>query len=235
MKGKVDNPKHLLDSCIKAHQKQLIGFKGSSTANKKKLEEAMAPKHLAISLAGEPLIYPKINQLIKEAHKRGMTTFLVTNGLLPGKLAKIEPPTQLYLSLDAPNEDLFRKVDQCTLKDGWKRLNRSLSIMKSLKAKTRTTLRMTLIKGINMVEPENYASLIEKADPLFVEVKAYMNVGFSKMRLTLEHMPVHEEVKVFAQEIAKHCGYRIVDEKRESRVVLLMQKDFIGRMLQIPE
>lgn len=223
MKGKVDDPKKLVDSCILAHRKQLIGFKGSSTANKKKLGEAMDPKHLAISLAGEPLIYPKINQLIREAHKRGMTTFLVTNGLLPAKLARIEPPTQLYLSLDAPDELLFRKVDQSTLKDGWIRLDKSLRTLKKLKAKTRTAIRVTLIKDVNMVNPEGYAALISKADPDFLEIKAYMHVGFSQLRLKKEHMPTHEEVVSFAGQIGKRCGYRIVDEKTESRVALLMK------------
>jgi len=76
-----------------------------------------------------------------------------------------------------------------------------------------------------MVKPEHYAKLIEKAFPMFVEVKAYMFVGYSRQRLSLKNMPRHEEVKAFASEIIKYLPrYEIKDEKKESRVVLLARK-----------
>ncbi|MBD3310342.1 4-demethylwyosine synthase TYW1 [Candidatus Woesearchaeota archaeon] len=232
MRGKVDDPKKLVRECIEAQRKQLSGFGGNKMVNKKKFREAQDPNHLAISLAGEPLMYPKLNQLIRETHKQGMTTFVVTNALVPERLKEIEPPTQLYISLDAPDEELFSKIDRSRLKDAWKRLNKSLDIMKNLKNKTRTCIRITCINGLNMVKPEKYAELIRKADPLFVEVKAYMWVGFSQYRLEISNMPMHDEVRHFAEEIGKRCGYKVVDEKEESRVVLLMEKDFRGRKMK---
>ena len=72
-----------------------------------------------------------------------------------------------------------------------------------------------------MEDPEGYAKLIEKADPDFVEVKAYMCVGSSRERLTLEHMPSFDEVKQFAKKIGENCGREIVNESEISRVVLL--------------
>jgi tRNA wybutosine-synthesizing protein 1 len=104
--------------------------------------------------------------------------------------------------------------------------------MAGLREKTRTCLRMTLVKDLNMHSPENYAMLIKKANPLFVEAKAYMHVGYSRERLSIESMPSFDEVKKFAEEIGKSCGYKIVDEKENSRVVLLMQKDFPGRIMK---
>jgi len=94
-------------------------------------------KHFAISLSGEPTLYPKLNELIQLLHKRGYSTFVVTNGMEPDILAHLEPPTQLYLSVDAPNERLFRKIDQPQLPDGWLRLLKSLDILKKLGKTTR--------------------------------------------------------------------------------------------------
>jgi tRNA wybutosine-synthesizing protein 1 len=69
--------------------------------------------------------------------------------------------------------------------------------------------------------PELYAKLIEKANPTYIEPKAYMHVGFSRLRLSFENMPSHEEIRNFADDLAKETGYSILDEAKESRVVLL--------------
>ena len=45
-------------------------------------------------------------------------------------------------------------------------------------------------------------------------------------------MPFHNEVKEFAQQIAHHCNYKIIDEHPASRVVLLMKEDFPERMIK---
>jgi len=217
-----DDPKKLIQAAIKAQQKQISGLKGNKNINLKKFEQAQNPKHFAISLAGEPLIYKKLNQLIKELHKQGKTTFVVSNGLMPERLKNLEQPTQLYISIDAPNKELFNKIDKPTIKNAWQKLNKSLTILKKLKSKTRTVLRITLIKNMNMVEPENYAKLIKKANPMFVEIKAYMFVGASRQRLEIKNMPRHHEVKEFAKQILKYLKeHKLVDGKKESRVVLL--------------
>jgi wyosine [tRNA(Phe)-imidazoG37] synthetase (radical SAM superfamily) len=36
---------------------------------------------------------------------------------------------------------------------------------------------------------------------------------------------MHDEVIEFAEKIGKACGYKIVDEQKESRVVLLAKED----------
>ena len=231
IKGKIDTPEKIVDECIKAQRKQLSGFGGNSKVNRKKLKEAQEPKHFAISLAGEPTIYPKISELIKELKKRKITSFLVTNGMLPEVLAKMEMPTQLYVSVDAPNEKIYKKIDR-PVTGKWSNLLKTLKLLKKLKKKTRTVLRLTLVRNINITDAKDYAKLIKMAEPMFVEVKGYVAIGFSRARLGVAFMPLHSEVKKFAMEIGKYCGYKIVDEKKNSRVVLLMKKDRKDRIMK---
>lgn len=226
----IDKPKDILDQIPLQQRKLLSGIGGSEKVNKKLWKESDNPKHIAISLTGEPTLYPKLNEFIKEAHKRKYTTFLVTNGSTPKVLENLELPTQLYISIDAPNEKLFKKIDKPMKKTAWKDLMKSLEILKNLK--TRTCLRITLVKKLNMLEPENYAKLITKSQPLFIEIKAYMLLGESRKKLEKENMPSHKEVKEFTKEICKHCNYKIIDEHIPSRVVLLMKKDLKNRIMK---
>jgi len=101
-----------------------------------------------------------------------------------------------------------------------------------IREKSRTVLRFTLIKGLNMVYPEQWADIIKLSQPMFVEVKAYMWVGMSRERLEQSNMPLHDEVKDFASEIAKYADYKVIDEHEPSRVVLLMKEDFEGRVMK---
>lgn len=229
--AEVDDPKELIKNAVLMQRRQLVGFKGNPKTNMKKFTEAMEPMHFAISLAGEPTAYPRLKELIEELHKLGKTTFVVSNGMFPERLAEINP-TQLYVSISAPNELLFNEIAQPQLKKGWNLLIKSLGVLKRKREETRTTLRITLIKERNMVEADNYARLIELADPIFVEVKAYMHVGFSSYRLSPENMPSHNEVRDFAEKIAGFCNRKIVDESGPSRVVLLMkEEDFERRFI----
>ncbi len=72
-----------------------------------------------------------------------------------------------------------------------------------------------------MVNAEEYAEIIEKTKPRFVELKAYMAIGFSRERLGSDYMPTFEEIKQFAKKIEENSSYKIKDEKEDSRVVLL--------------
>jgi tRNA wybutosine-synthesizing protein 1 len=72
-----------------------------------------------------------------------------------------------------------------------------------------------------MLNPQEYADIINRSNPDFIEIKAYMYVGSSRDRLALENMPSNNDVKSFAESIAKLCGREIVDSAFESRVVLV--------------
>ncbi len=214
-----DEPKEIVKKSIEAQKRLLSGFPGSEY-NIKKWEEAQKPKQVAISLAGEPTIYPKLGELIKEFHKMEMSTFLVTNGTLPEKLKNLkELPTQLYVTLAAPDEETFNSLCKPNIKNAWEKLNQTLELLKQLD--TRTVIRLTLVKGHNMHSIEKYAELIKKAEPDFVEVKAFMSVGGARKRLEYEAMPFHEEIVNFAKKLGKLLKMKFADEQKESRVALL--------------
>ena len=234
MEGGIDNPEEIVLGTIEAQQRLLSGFGGNEKTSEEKFERAMEPQHVAISLDGEPTLYPKLPELIKEYKKKNFSTFVVSNGLLPERIGKLieESPTQLYISVDAPNEELFNIIDRPIIKNAWQGLMKTLSILPEIKKKSRTVLRFTLIKEMNMTNPEQWAEIIKLSNPTFVEVKSYMWIGMSRERLGQKNMPFHSEVKSFSEEITKHCGYRIIDEHEPSRVVLLMKEDFEGRVMK---
>lgn len=218
--GEYDDPKTIIDEAVKAQNNLLCGFFGNDKANKEKLEESKTPTNAAISLAGEPMLYPEIDELIAEFNRRNFTTFVVSNGQCVDKLKNLEnEPYQLYLSLDAPTKKIYNDICQPQISEGWDNLNQSLDTLASFNS--RTCIRTTCVKGRNMTNPEKYAELIKKASPDFVEIKAYMCVGSSRHRLTPDNMPTFDEVKSFAQKIGENCGKKIVNESEVSRVVLL--------------
>ena len=86
-------------------------------------------------------------------------------------------------------------------------------------------MRITLARDINLKNPEFYAKLVERAQPTYVEPKAYMHVGFSRLRLNYENMPLHKEIREFAFSLAEETGYNFLDESKDSRVVLISKLD----------
>jgi tRNA wybutosine-synthesizing protein 1 len=215
-----DSPEEIVEESIKAQLEILSGYKGNPETIQKKFKEALTPRHAAISLTGEPTLYRHIGELIQTFHRRGFTTFLVSNGTVPSALARLdEEPTQLYISVCAPDEEAFKHVCRPQIPRAWGKLNQTLGLLPSFKCPT--VIRITLVRGLNMKNIKGYAKLIEKANPTYIEPKAYMHVGFSRLRLGYECMPNHREIREFAMQIAKETSYNIIDESQESRVVLL--------------
>ena len=222
-RGPADDPKTILDEAVQAQKKLLNGFPGNPKTDAGKWREAQEPRHVAISLMGEGTLYPRLPELVREIRARKMTSFLVSNGAHPemiGRLAEEDSlPTQLYLSLTFFDEKNFQKV--CGSATGWEAFLQSLDLMKKLRNRTRTVLRMTLAKGLNMENAGGYAELVSRAGADYVETKAWMALGSSRKRLGVDAMPSHEEITSFAGELASECGYRAADEHVPSRVVLL--------------
>jgi len=228
---KPDEPNMIIDGCINAQREILQGFLGNKKIDKKRFYEAMEPKHFALSLAGDACMYPKLPQLIDEIHRRKMTTFLVTNGTKPDMLKKLlkHKPTQLYITLPAPNKEEYKKICRPLIKDGWERLKESLSLISEF---NRGTIRLTLAKELNMGNPESYTKLIKNIDFKFLECKAAMPVGYARYRLDYKQMPKHEEMKKFATKLSSLLDLKIIDEKKESRVFLLMKKDIDRKLFK---
>jgi tRNA wybutosine-synthesizing protein 1 len=142
---------------------------------------------------------------------------------MPDRLKSLEEePTSLYISLCAPDKKTYLKVNRPLIQDGWERLNESLELMKSFNC--RKVIRLTLVKKLNLKNPEGYAKLILKTDCNFFEVKAFMHVGEAQKRLPREAMPSMEEIKDFARKLSELTGYIIKDEDLASRVVLLSKR-----------
>jgi len=85
------------------------------------------------------------------------------------------------------------------------------------------------------LNPEGYAELLKIANPNFVEVKAYMHIGYSRKRLSRDAMPTHSRVNEFAGEIvdclvAQGQEYRIADGSEISRVVLISSKKAVSKL-----
>jgi tRNA wybutosine-synthesizing protein 1 len=218
--AKWDEPEEIVQACIMEQEKILTGYKGNLKTNKEKLREAQRPRHAAISLTGEPTLYPQLEELIRSFRRRGFTTFLVSNGTVPEALTELsEEPTQLYISLCAYDEQTFLKTCRPQIPRAWEKVNETLASLRSFKCPT--VLRLTLARHLNLNHSELYARLIEKANPTYIEPKAYMHVGFSRIRLGFENMPSHMEIRNFGEELAKEIGYNVLDEARDSRVVLL--------------
>jgi tRNA wybutosine-synthesizing protein 1 len=236
----VDEPSLIIEMAPKLQQKMLTGFGGNQKVPKEKWVETRTPKHFAISLTGEPTLYPKLKELLEDIKKLHCSTFVVTNGLHPEVLSEIDP-TQLYVSLDSTNKDDFYKITKCKLKNGWEKLMQTLDYVKTIPDK-RTVFRITLIKSANkkdesekdkkemegnMKESDKigFAELIKRGQPKFVEFKSYMHVGSSRERLEHSNQVFFEELEQFAKETGALCDYVIIDEHKQSKVILLVHKD----------
>jgi len=225
--GDWDRPEEILDGLIMEQRQLLSGFKGNPRVDKKLFAEAMDPKHMAISLDGEPTLYPYLADLIKLAEKRGMTTFLVTNGSMPDRLMELlelgAEPTNLYISLYGPDEETHLRVCRPLVADSWSRLLKSLEVMRSFSS--RKVIRLTLVKGYTMSDPGKYAELIRIADPDFIECKGYMHVGESQKRLSASAMPSMDEVRRFGKTLSNLLGFKYLAEDHPSRVALLANEE----------
>lgn len=219
-----DDPEAVVDASIRLQKKLLSGFGGNDKVPREVFEGAMEPRHVAISLDGEPTLYPYLPELIDAFDDRGITTFLVSNGTDPEMLARCDP-TQLYVSVDAAERATFDRVVRAVEDDAWERLIDTMDVLAE-KEDTRTVLRTTLVGGENMSDPDWYAAFYDRANPDFVELKAYMHVGHSQGRLDRSAMPDHEDVVAFTEDVREHMpehGY--LNDVPISRVALLSKTE----------
>jgi tRNA wybutosine-synthesizing protein 1 len=209
------SPGEILAGIRGLQKRALSGYKVSPYVTGDHFREALDPKHVAISLSGEPTLYAPLPELVDQLNAAGYTTFLVSNGTRPEVLERCRP-FQLYVSLDAPDRETYRRICR-PLGDTWDAVKDSLGLL----ASRRSAIRITLVAGINDANPAGFGRLIQESGARYVEVKGYMYLGYSRKRLHRESMPEHEHVQSFAREVALSSGYLIRNESRLSRVVLL--------------
>lgn len=85
-KWKIDDPEELFKAAIKNHQQMIKQMKGVPGVDPKRYEEAFTVRHCALSLVGEPIIYPYINNYIDLLHSHNISSFMVTNAQFPDKI-----------------------------------------------------------------------------------------------------------------------------------------------------
>ncbi|WVZ60732.1 hypothetical protein U9M48_010716 [Paspalum notatum var. saurae] len=225
-KWKMDDPLDIVNAAIDQHTKMVKQMKGVPGVKPEKLEEGLSPRHCALSLVGEPIMYPEINALVDELHRRHISTFLVTNAQFPEKIKALRPITQLYVSVDAATKESLKAVDRPLFSDFWERF---LDSLKSLyKKDQRTVYRLTLVKGWNAEEIDAYAKLLDLGQPDFIEIKGVTYCGSSATsKLTMENVPWHSDVKEFSEVLASKSGgvYEVACEHAHSCCVLLAKVD----------
>jgi tRNA wybutosine-synthesizing protein 1 len=224
----VAEPEEIMSKLMEERKNLIMGHYGDSRSDKKRIDESLKPNHYAISLSGEPTMYPKLPELIKylKSLKETKSIFLVTNGQEPDMIQKLQDedalPTQLYLSTNASDYESFLRINKPRYEDSWQRWNKTLNMLKHLD--TRTVLRITLIRDYNNQKNmiPTFAKLLEQSSPHFVEIKSYMHIGRSTNRLDHENMLEMEEIKKFSEDIAKQSKiFSVMDESYVSRIVVL--------------
>jgi len=232
-KWQVDAPEFLLAAAMENHAQLVKQMRGVPGVTADRMREATTIRHCALSLVGEPIIYPHINQFVGMLHARDISTFMVTNAQFPEKVRDLAPVTQFYLSVDAATPETLKAVDRPLFKDFWERMIGSID---ALHGRTdRTVFRLTLVKQYNMEEVESYAQLAVRGLPDFIEVKGVTYCGVSDASpLTIRHTPFHVEVVSFCRALeaalarlvpaSAEAEYGLACEHEHSLCVLIANK-----------
>jgi tRNA wybutosine-synthesizing protein 1 len=231
----VDPPEMIFNGVKEGHYKKIKMMRGVPGVRAERFAEAMRIRHCALSLVGEPIFYPHINEFTAMLHKEHISTFLVCNAQHPDQLAALKPVTQLYVSIDASNRDSLRRIDRPLHRDFWERFQRCLDILREKRFRQRTVFRLTLVKGFNIDdEAEGYADLVQKGLPCFVEVKGVTYCGTSSSAgagLTMQNVPFYEEVCAFVEALnaalaRRGLAYGIAAEHAHSCCILIASERF---------
>lgn len=223
---KMDPADKILQDALEKHQNMIRQFRGVPGVKPERYEEGLSVKHCALSLVGEPIMYPEINAFIRLLHSQHISSFLVTNAQFPEEIRSLVPVTQLYVSVDASTKDSLKKIDRPLFKDFWPRFLESLQALGE--KRQRTVYRLTLVKAWNVEEMQAYSELIAMGQPDFIEVKGVTYCGESSAsNLTMANVPWHQEVVAFVQQLADMLPqYEIACEHEHSNCLLIAHTKF---------
>lgn len=233
---KTDPPDFIFAGAKEAHLKKIKMMRGVPGVRAERFQEAMTIRHCALSLVGEPIFYPHINEFVALLHADRISSFLVCNAQHPEQLEALGPVTQLYVSIDASNKESLRKIDRPLHRDFWQRFLACLDIIRAKRFCMRTVFRLTLVKGFNIAdEAEGYADLVARGLPCFVEIKGVTYCGTSSSGgagLTMQNVPFYAEVVAFVEALdaalaRRGLDYGIAAEHAHSCCVLLASNRFL--------
>ncbi|GAP82561.1 putative wyosine base formation [Rosellinia necatrix] len=211
----VDPPEMIFTGVKAGHYQKIKMMRGVPGVRAERFAEAMRIRHCALSLVGEPIFYPHINEFLAMLHAERISSFLVCNAQHPDQLAALRAVTQLYVSIDASNRESLRKIDRPLHRDFWERFQRCLDILREKRFKHRTVFRLTLVKGFNVDdEVDGYADLVERGLPCFVEIKGVTYCGTSTSAgagLSMANVPFYAEVTEFVTALDRKLKERGLD------------------------
>lgn len=225
----------IVQQAVEMHVSMIKEAKGIPGVQMDRWEQAHTVKHCALSLVGEPIMYPRIDEFLADLHERNISTYLVTNGQHPQAIDSLRPITQLYVSVDASTPETLEEIDRPLFKDAWERLRTSLKCLKN--KGQRTVARLTVVKGWNSDEIVGYAKLIALGHCSLIELKGVTFCGKSDAsNLNMSNSPWHHEVKEIALTLQAELGkmrsednripeYGLACEHKHSCSVLLARVD----------
>ena len=225
----VDDPAMIVAEALAKHGRAVAQLRDLPGVDPARYAEAVKVRHCALSLVGEPIFYPRIGELVRALHARRISTFLVTNAQFPDALISLPPVTQLYVSVDAATRETLRAIDRPLFADFWERFLAALDALRA--RRQRTVFRLTLVKGENMREIDEYSALVVRGAPDFIEVKGVTWCGESPgSSLTMANVPWHADVRAFCETLAARTGgeYGLAAEHAHSCCVLLAKNAFRG-------
>ena len=117
----MDDAETLVTSAISEHKGMIKQMKGVPGVLPERLAEGMDPRHCALSLVGEPIMYPEIDKFVSLLHAKRISTFLVTNAQFPDAITDLPAITQLYVSVDAATPETLKAIDRPLFGDYWVR------------------------------------------------------------------------------------------------------------------
>lgn len=230
----LDPPETVFEGALAGHYQKIKQMRGVPGIQMDRFQEAFAVKHCALSLVGEPIFYPHINEFVGLLHNQHISSFLVCNAQHPDQLARLAKVTQLYVSIDAPTQTDLKKVDRPLNSDFWERLMSCLDILRTVQSHQRTVFRLTLVKGFNMTDIKSYADMVIQAQPSQIEVKGATFCGSSNGNgnpLTMQNIPFYEECRQFVISLSEELksrghDYDIAAEHAHSCCILIAHSKF---------
>ena len=76
-KWAMDEPELILEGALENHYKMIKQMKGVPGVLPERYQEGFQVKHCALSLVGEPIMYPEINKYLDLLHSKSISSFMV--------------------------------------------------------------------------------------------------------------------------------------------------------------